>query len=391
MISKTAMKATTIIITHYGAGGSLHYLRQLVNAFRKTNYPVRFYCPENTDIPAEDNSVCGYFLKDPSTYPRFLKIRFLKYIFHLSKYVYNALIIRPESHIKIAHLLFPFYLTDWLIIDRLKKRGLKIVLTVHNVFPHNPFLGGKLDWKLSRRIYRKADLLLVHTDSLKDKLADMYSISPNKIQVVPHGFFAISESPAERTALKKKYCIPLDKKVLLFFGTIRGNKGLDILLHAMPELEPEYFLLIAGESEGAAETPVDYYEKMIADTGIHNTVCWVKRYILDKEISEVFKIADAIILPYKKSFYGQSGVLNLAVGYETPSVVSDVGGIGETVKKYNIGVVIRPEDTGALRQGILSLFEKLDKKADFNFAKYKSENNWGCVAEKLVSVYKNLQ
>jgi D-inositol-3-phosphate glycosyltransferase len=384
------MKSATVIITHYGHGGSLQYLKQLVNAFRKTNYPVSFYCPKNTDIAVEDNVLCRYCLKDPSTYPRFLKIKFLKYIFHLSKYVYNALIIIPESHIKIAHLLFPFYLTDWLTIDRLKKRGLKIVLTVHNVFPHKSFLGGKLDWKLSRRMYREADLLLVHSDSLKDKLAHMYSINPHKIQVVPHGFFDISESSAEITALKKKYGIPPDKKVLLFFGTIRGNKGLDILLNTMPELEPEYFLLIAGDSEGAFETSVDYYEKIIAGNNIHNSVCWIKKYILDKEVSEVFKIADAVILPYKKSFYAQSGVLNLAVGYEKPSVVSDVGGIGETVNQYNIGIVVRPEDTGALRQGIVSLFEKLDKKADFNFAKYKSENNWDSAAEKLVSAYNNL-
>jgi glycosyltransferase involved in cell wall biosynthesis len=381
---------STIITTHYKEGGSFQYLKHLADAFRRVRYPISFYLPENTDISGEGNIVCRYFLTDPSVAPGIVKVKPLKYLFHLSQYVYNSLIIRPERHANIVHLLFPFYLTDWLTVDRLKNKGIKVVLTVHNVLPHKFLLGGGLDRKLSGRMFHRADMLLVHTESLKDTLVGIYATNPQKIHVVPHGYFGVAESPAETAALRKKYGIPHNKKVLLFFGAIRGNKGLDVLLHAMRYLPTDFFLLIAGDAEGASETPVDYYEDIIAAHDLITSVFWIKKYLPAGETSEVFKIADAVVLPYKKSFYAQSGVLNLAVGYEKPSVVSDVGGMGETVKEYNLGTVVESENPRALVEGILTLFRRPDRKTDFDFARYKKVNNWDSVVEKLISLYNDL-
>lgn len=382
------LKAAIAISTHYGTGGSLLYLQRLAGALHKTDYPVIFYLPQNTNIGISNTSSCRFILKEPSTSPAFLRTKIFKYPYHLSKYIYNAFIIRPEWHIKGVHLLFPFYLTDWITIRRLKRKGIRVVLTVHEVLPHKPFLDTKIDMKLLRRMYECADLLLVHNDSLKKKLLDLFSINPENIHIVPHGVFKLLQSPIDIMTLKKKYHVPIDKKVLLFFGTIRGNKGLDILLHAMQELTKDFFLLISGDTAGKSETPTKYYEEIIKTNNISDSVYWVKKYMSNEEASEVFKIADAIILPYKKSYYAQSGVLNLAIGYEKPSVVTDVGGIGETVKNYNIGTVVEPENTDAIRNGIIKLFE--NHSNEYGFMRYKEENSWDRVVKKYIKIYEGL-
>lgn len=384
---KAGAERYTVIITHYGVGGALLYLRQMVSALENRGYHVIVYLPQNTDINIRDNSFCRYVFKEPSINPLFLRPKLLKYLFHLSKYLYNALIFKPERGIKIAHLLFPFYLTDSIMINKLKRKGIKVLLTVHEVFPHRPFLGGKMDKKLIKKMFEDADLLLVHTNTLKDGLLDLFPLSPGKVRVIPHGCSEFPESLSDVITLKKKYHVPSDRKALLFFGTIRENKGLNILLDVMRELKEGYFLLLAGQIAGVSEPQADYYKGIIKTNNIGDSVYWVERFISDEEISEVFKIADAIVLPYRKSFLAQSGVLSLAIGYEKPCVVSDVGGMGETVREYNLGVVVRPDDKDGLKQGIISLFKN---KNNFRFDKYKRENSWNNIADKLIAVYREL-
>jgi len=379
------VETTTAIVTHYGTGGSLFYAQRCAIAFEKKGYQVLFYLPPDTDLGIKDRSLCRYILKEPSTPCPFFKVKLFKYLHHLSKYLYNAFVIRPEEHIKVVHLLFPFYLTDWITTDRLKKRGLKVVLTVHEIIPHRFFLGGSVDLKLLSKLYGDADLLLVHTESLKEDLSCRLRIDPEKIKVIPHGFFNLPQSPLSVVVLKNKYHIPLGKKVLLFFGTIRENKGLDILLSTMQDLKEDYFLLIAGNTAGLSETPVDYYKRIIEVNKIRDTVNWVDRYISDEEASEVFKTADAVILPYKKSFHAQSGVLNLAIGYEKPCVVADVGGMGETVAKFDLGIVVQPEDPRALTSGIVSLFKKNNYR--YGFRRYKEAMSWDKIVGKLIDEY----
>ncbi len=134
------METTTLLISHYGIGGALLYLQELAGALEKKGYPVIFCLPRNTDIGIKNTSVCKYILKEPSAAPALLKPKLLKYLFHLSKYLYNAFAVNPEKNIKVTHLLFPFYLTDLITILRLKRRGIKVILTVHEIFPHKPFL-----------------------------------------------------------------------------------------------------------------------------------------------------------------------------------------------------------------------------------------------------------
>lgn len=377
--------AATVIVSNYGIGGSGRYLRELADAMAKSGYPVTFYVPGGTDMGELGGSSCRYHLREPSTHPSYLRAKILKYPFHLLKYFTNTRVIRPGRDTRVVHLLFPFYLTDFMLVNRLKREGKKVVLTVHEVSPHRPFLGGRLDRILIRKMFRGADLLIVHTESLKRKLTHLYPISPEKVRVIRHGYFMGASASAGTSHLRQKYGIPSDRKVLLFFGSIRENKGLDILLRAMQELKSVYFLIIAGDTAGSSELSPEHYRRMIESFGLDGSVHWVRKYISAKEAADIFTIAEAVVLPYRKSFHAQSGVLNLAVGYERPCVVSDVGGIGETVREYHLGVVVKPEDPSALIAGITDLFT--EGRGKWGFGRYKRENSWQEMARRLIAEY----
>jgi hypothetical protein len=70
------MEATTLIISHYCTGGSFLYLKELLQALYKINYPVIFYVPQNMSIGIKDK-VFRFVLKEPSTHPAFIKKNFL--------------------------------------------------------------------------------------------------------------------------------------------------------------------------------------------------------------------------------------------------------------------------------------------------------------------------
>ena len=384
------MKVYTAIVSSYGSGGSLLYLRQFIDALQRKDYPAICYLPRNARLSVKNNRLYRHILKDPSSSPPWLKVKAIKYFYHLIKYFSNALILKPEKQLRIVHLLFPFYLTDWIMVHRLKKRGIKVVLTVHNVFDHYLYLRGKIDKILHKKLYKNADLLFVHSDSLRNELIDFCPMDHRKIKVVPHGYFEMPESSIDVITLKRKYSVPLDKKILLFFGSMRNNKGLDILLSAFQELKHEFFLFIVGDAVGVNHLSRKYYENIIVNRGLIESICWIKRHIQDDEIPNVFRIPDAVILPYKKSFHAQSGILQLAVYYEKPCVVSDVGAIAASVRDYNLGEVVGAEDPIALKKGIMSIFNKVDSNFNFDFKKYKEDNNWDKTADKVISAYKEI-
>lgn len=376
------MTPVVTVISHYAVGGSALYLDELRAAFGRMSFPAVFQYP---GAPYHENT--GR-LVEPSVAPALLdRVRPLKLAFHLGRYLYNALAIRPRSISGVAHILFPFYLTDLITLRRLRKYGIPVVLTVHEVLPHRPYLGGRLDRRLLDAIYNESDLLAVHTHNLKASLLDNFAVPEERVRVVRHAFFKAGE-PADRHKARLCYHIPQDKTVLLFFGAIRENKGLKVLIEAFRYLPEKFFLLIAGTAAGASEPQDGTYRDVIDAAGLKNRVRWINRYVNDDEIPGIFAASDAAILPYRRGFHAQSGVLNLAVGYELHCVVSDVGGLGETVRDYELGIVVEPEDPVSLKCGIMDLFGH--RRSRSGFRKYKKAHSWDIVAEEYIRIYGEL-
>lgn len=239
------------------------------------------------------------------------------------------------------------------LFRRIRRMGKKIYYTVHNVVPHKypAYLPKAVMDRWIRRACLMCDCLFVHTDRLAEELARSLGDPHPPIQVSPHGIWTVPDheqapSLPQRLAWKK----------LLFFGSIRRNKGLDLLLRAM-ELLPEYTLTIAGESGDDA-----YFQSAILPRVRHlKAAGWQidlrDRFTPEDQVAALFNSHSAVVLPYTRQFVAQSGVVFMALAYELPVVASDAGGLRDLFDQYQIGTTFGESTPQALADAVRALHD----------------------------------
>ncbi len=183
---------------------------------------------------------------------------------------------------------------------------------------------------------------------------------------------------------RKELGIQPNEKVLLFFGYIRKYKGLNVLIDAMPGILkslPDVKLLIVGEFYDEEEN----YRKQAAELSLTDKIIFVSRFVPNEEVEKFYAVSDLVVMPYLSAT--QSGVLNIAYGFEKPVVVTDVGGLTESVEEGKTGIIIQPGDPKSLMDGVLKFFSIKDS-VNFkeNIRKKVNEN----VFSKLHEVFKDI-
>ena len=262
----------------------------------------------------------------------------------------NWLRARPD----IAGVHFQEW-TPWLaapLFRRLRRMGKKVFYTVHNIVPHKypPMVPKPLMHFWIRRACRLCDCLFVHTEPLAEELSRFLRGVHPPIQVVPHGVWTV-ENVVQAQPLAER----LPAKKLLFFGEMRRNKGLHLLLQAA-ELLKDYSITIAGEAcDGAYfREQIVPQIKRLGEMGVQINL--MARFIPEAEVGPLFATHSAIVLPYTGQFKAQSGVVFMALAHELPVVASEVGGLRDLLNQYKIGVTFHDPTPQALADAVRSLF-----------------------------------
>lgn len=212
-----------------------------------------------------------------------------------------------------------------------------LVLSVHDVHPHVPRLGGASERLILRRICRRADAIVVHHQRLADQVIDALGVDARRVHVVPHQVF-----PTEAADSNPPDAPPN----VLFFGALRSNKGIAVLDEAIELLaRTELTVTIAGRGDSDIEQRA--LEMSARDPRISVDIGFAS---LERK-RELFRHSSLVVLPYT-SFASQSGVLHDAYGHGRPVVVTDVGALGKSVSEDGTGLVVPPADSRALAQAI---------------------------------------
>lgn len=283
-----------------------------------------------------------------------------------------------------SYALAPVYLTVLGIARYIGRK--KIVITIHNVKPHEQ---GAIKDFANRSVLKLADHFIVHSRSNKIKLSELQNVSADRISVVPHGIILPDEiSDMTALAARKELGIPAKAKTILFFGTIREYKGLDILLESLALISkeiPDVKLVIAGK-------PWEDWEKYQSIIDRHNIKSYLRadlEFISEEDIEKYFKVADIAVFPYK-DFDSQSGAGSLALAFSKAIVVSDVGGLAELVNDPRaLSRANDPEDLALKMAGILN-DNKLQKKLENDSAKLAKKLSWTDISKQTLNVYKKL-
>jgi glycosyltransferase involved in cell wall biosynthesis len=279
--------------------------------------------------------------------------------------------------------LFPVYLV---VCTCFKIKKKPVVFTVHNVFSHEK---SWIYFKLSNLLFKPGDHFIVHSDLNKQQLTKFYGINESRISVIPHGSLDFHIRPqANRKTLRQTFGYAPEHKVILLFGAIRPYKGIDTAIRAFAEIIPALpnaRLLIAGSVWG------DWgpYECLIRELRLESFVITHLDYIPSGDVHQYFEVADLCVFPYLH-FDSQSGAGAVALSFQKPMIVSDVGGLPELVRDRRF--IVQPGNPTALADAmriclgdpkILSAMAEDAKTVSVKFA-------WPAIAENTAMIYRNV-
>ncbi len=261
--------------------------------------------------------------------------------------------------------------------------NVKLVLTIHDV---NPF-SKKTNPYLKRWILLLADKVIVHNEfSKKELIKD--KINLKKISVVPHGHYLDFIKPKTNKIVAKKKFGLQSKKVIMFFGMIKEEKGLDILIksfHEVRKKNKDVVLFIAGKNY---KTDNKKYTKIINQLGLKNSCVIHNKYIPENELCDYYGCADVIVLPYKLIF--QSGVLMMSSSFNVPIIVSDLEPFLDIIDDQKNGLVFKVNDVKSLAEKLIfsiNSSEKMNSYAKNNFEKIKNQYDWTKIGKLNKDVY----
>ena len=266
-------------------------------------------------------------------------------------------------------------------ITRRMKGRCKVISILDNVIPHEPRF---FDTPFTGYFLKGSDGCITLCEAVAQ---DLLKLRPDiRYTVIPHPLYShFGEKKARPEAERKLGLLP-GKKNILFFGLIREYKGLDILIEAFSGLGEEYQLIIAGEPYGS----FGKYAEMIEKSGAKERIFTCLHYIRDSEVTDYFSVADVAVLPYRSAT--QSGISSVSYHFEVPMIVTDVGGLKESIRDKGTGIVAPEVSPEAVREEILRYFATPQIREDCirNIRKAKKELSWEAFCSRLIDFCKTL-
>ena len=170
------------------------------------------------------------------------------------------------------------------------------------------------------------------------------------------------------------------EQVILFFGFVREYKGLKYLIEAMPQIIkklPKIHLWVVGDF---GDDKNDYYN-LIEELSIKEYINVVEGYVKDTEVEKYFAAADLVVLPYVSAT--QSGIVQIAYGFQKPVVVTDVGGLPDVVDDNKTGYVVESQNPNALAEAVIKFYMNSDNNWSENIAQKAKEFSWEVTGDKI--------
>lgn len=271
---------------------------------------------------------------------------------------------------------------DYIAWQLIRRRGIPLVYTVHNLLPHHRHLGNHC---FQPALWRTADALIVHTAAAGRDLVARSGISPERVYHIPQGNLDDFAAPMPPTlSARRQLGLEPDWPTILFFGRLEPYKGLDWLVDAWEKIQHEGVtaqLLVVGKV-GAGMAP------LLARLQANAHVTLVTGYIPYHDLPVYFAAADLVVLPYREST--SSAALMAAYTFGRAVVVTKVGGFREEVIDQKTGMQVEPGDPAALAAALTRLIGDPTATRRMGIAarqRAESRHAWPAIATLTLSCY----
>ncbi len=279
----------------------------------------------------------------------------------------------------IVHVQWlPLAPADRLMLGRVAGRA-RLVHTVHNADAYHADAG--VQGRGYRGLLDRFDALIVHGETTRTALVGQ-GVDPARIHVVPHPPMRLAQAEPEDLAAVPDPALPR----LLFFGTIRPYKGVDLLVEACLGLwraGHRFELALAGKPFMdiapilAAVREAGFGERLVTDLG----------FLREQRLDAHLRKAEILVFPYRH--IDSSGAFLSALHYGKAMVTSDAGMFGALPE----GVAIRvpADNVSALSQALLPLIESaaIRQAAGACARAYgETSGDWKDTALRTIDVYR---
>ena len=209
---------------------------------------------------------------------------------------------------------------------------------------------------LMNQLDERSSRFIVMADRGKDFLEEVYGLAPDKIDVIPHG---IPDIPFIDPSFNKDQFGVEGKTVLLTFGLLSPNKGIEHVIEALPailEQHPNVMYIILGATHPnviarEGETYRLKLERLAEDLGVAPHVIFYNRFVTLEELKEFIGAADIYITPYLSESQITSGTLAYTFG-AGKAVISTPYWHAKELLDHDRGILVPFANSRAIAEGV---------------------------------------
>ncbi len=243
-----------------------------------------------------------------------------------------------------------------------------------------------------REIAEQSSKVVVMSNRAVEFLTTVYDISREKIQLIEHGVPDLEEpedNPVRNLAAFK------GKRVLLTFGLISRNKGLETVVRALPKIvekHPDIMYVVLGNThpgvvKHSGEEYRDSLKSLAAKLKVSDHLTFINKFVSEEELINYLTAATIYVTPYLNEAQITSGTLSYAVG-SGAAVVSTPYWHATELLAGNRGRLFDFKDSDALAANINELLgnEKILKSLKQNAYTYGLDLRWPKIGGEYIRV-----
>ena len=241
------------------------------------------------------------------------------------------------------------------LLALLERLSIPVAITLHSVVDQ-PDVEQRA---VMDRLIRVADRLIVMAEKGRSILKLIYDVTDSKISVIPPG---VPDRPFTISGQVKPDFRLAGRKVLLTFGLLSPNKGIETMIGAMPEIlaaNPDAIYVVAGATHPhlVAHEGERYREGLQAlaeRLGVSAHVRWVDQFLDQETLLDLITAADVYVTPYRNLNQITSGALAYAVALGKPVISTSYHHAAEIIGADN-GLLVGVGDVDGFATAVKAL------------------------------------
>jgi glycosyltransferase involved in cell wall biosynthesis len=243
------------------------------------------------------------------------------------------------------------------ILALLRRLKMPLVTTLHTVL-RQPDANQRL---VLEEIAQLSDRLVVMSELAAQLLCEVYAVPNGKIDVIPHG---VPDMQFMDPNYFKDRFDTEGKSVLLTFGLLSPNKGIENVIRALPAIlarHPNVVYIVSGVThphirKREGERYREELQALAEKLGVSSHLILNNRFVSTEELVEHVGAADIYITPYRQEAQIVSGTLAIALG-AGKAIISTPYWYAKELLADKRGVIVPFENPEAITEAVLALLE----------------------------------